>query len=324
MASGVDSINKQKFLAELSKLLTFMYEEDRQNALAAYSRMFEEAEDEQKLIQILVSPTRQAVIVARAYDAKERKLQVTAQSRESSVPMEADGEEPDYMKAIGAVRNEAMEKDILRSIVLENQMSFFGEEAEETEQPEQVQESPEQQNEETPDSESAPADEVDAFLAEFHVEDDIQQLQTNETAPPADGEDAPAEEPAPEREPVQPLAEEEEEPRREAMIGWLTLFMIFAIPVGLAACAVMVVFALAFLALAALVAVAGVFALKSLFLGFAVFADILLVGGAAIALLALALLFLWTAVWFLAGAIPSIIRGLTELGRNWCYKEVAE
>ncbi len=91
MASGVDSINKQKFLAELSKLLTFMYEEDRQNALAAYSRMFEEAEDEQKLIQILVSPTRQAVIVARAYDAKERKLQVTAQSRESSVPMEADG-----------------------------------------------------------------------------------------------------------------------------------------------------------------------------------------------------------------------------------------
>ena len=37
------SINKQKFLAELGKLLTFMYEEDRQRAMSLYSRMFEEA-----------------------------------------------------------------------------------------------------------------------------------------------------------------------------------------------------------------------------------------------------------------------------------------
>ena len=55
----VTHINKQKFLAELGKLLTFMYDEDRQTALAMYGRMFDNARDEQALIQFLISPTRQ-------------------------------------------------------------------------------------------------------------------------------------------------------------------------------------------------------------------------------------------------------------------------
>ena len=108
------------------------------------------------------------------------------------------------------------------------------------------------------------------------------------------------------------------------MVGWLTLFVIFAIPIGFVACVLMIVFAIVFLVLAAAVVAAGVFAISSLFSGFAVFADILLVGGAAVAALALGVLFLWTAIWFLFGAIPGIIRGLIELGRDWCYREVAE
>ena len=124
--SEVELINKQKFLAELSKLLTFMYEEDRQEALAMYSSMFDEAEDEQRLIQLLMSPTRQAVIVARAYDAKDRKLQVTSQSREGSGLN--DGETPDFAVAIEKVRKEAEERDILRAGVSDDQLSFFEEE----------------------------------------------------------------------------------------------------------------------------------------------------------------------------------------------------
>ena len=75
------TINKQKFLAELGKLLTFMYEEDRQAALAMYNRMFDATEDDKALLQYLGSPTKQAVVIARSYDAKECKLQVTAQAR---------------------------------------------------------------------------------------------------------------------------------------------------------------------------------------------------------------------------------------------------
>lgn len=335
----MNDINKQRFLAELSKLLTFMYEEDRQEALAAYSRMFEEAKDEQKLLQILVSPTRQAVIVARAYDAKERKLQVQAQVREDRSGWETDGEEPAYLKAIDKVREEAVEKDALRAAVSEDQISFF---AEVESEPAAPQVTPE----ETPEAESEEIVVSAEETSEPEAEEGRGSPESSEisAAPDAEetqaGEETPQEEelfrtePEPEtegneEEPAAPAVlqdyiQDYAEPRKEAMVGWLTLFMLFAIPIGLAACVAMLVCALVSLALAAAVAVTGVFALRSLFLGFAVFADMLLVGGAAIALLALALLFLWTAIWFLAGAIPGIIRGLAELGRNWCYKEVAE
>ena len=69
-------INKQKFLTELGRLLTFMSEEDRQEALTLYEKMFDDADDEQALIQALLSPTRQAVIIARAYDAEAGVLRL--------------------------------------------------------------------------------------------------------------------------------------------------------------------------------------------------------------------------------------------------------
>ena len=72
-------INRRKYLAELGKLLTFMYEEDRQEALALYEQMFDEANDETELIRFLGSPTKQAVAVAHAYNANNRKLATSSQ-----------------------------------------------------------------------------------------------------------------------------------------------------------------------------------------------------------------------------------------------------
>lgn len=350
----MELINKQKFLAELSKLLTFMYEEDRQEALEMYSSMFDEAEDEQRLIQLLMSPTRQAVIVARAYDAKDRKLQVTSQSREDGGPR--DGETPDFAVAIEKVRKEAEERDILRAGVSEDQISFFEEEkapaaenAAEAAVPAAV--SAGEPGEEISDGfagKQAPEEDdlfADMLKEEVPIEVEAIAAEERDAAEPEEPADEaePAEEEAeaPEAEEAGEAEAEEEpeapfdytkvpdedgyvEPEKEAMVGWLTLFVIFAIPIGFAACVLMVALALVFLGLAAAVVAAGVFAIRALFSGFAVFADILLVGGAAIAALALGLLFLWTAIWFLFGAIPGIVRGIIELGRNWCYKEVAE
>ena len=104
LQSEVNVINKQKFLAELGKLLTFMYEEDRQTALAMYSRMFDQAEDEQALLSLLVSPTRQAVVVARAYNAKERRLQVHAQFRDQDGGDYPQDEIPDFVLAIDKIQ----------------------------------------------------------------------------------------------------------------------------------------------------------------------------------------------------------------------------
>ncbi|MBO5556200.1 MAG: hypothetical protein J5927_03360, partial [Oscillospiraceae bacterium] len=122
----MNTINKQKFLAELSKLLTFMYEEDRQTALAMYSKMFEDAEDEQALLQALVSPTRQAVVVARAYNAKERKLQVQAPSRGEDEAEEREGT-PDFILAINQIYEDAVPAHAKTAQVLEDQFSLFAE-----------------------------------------------------------------------------------------------------------------------------------------------------------------------------------------------------
>ncbi len=358
--SEVEAINKQKFLAELSKLLTFMYEEDRLEALDMYSSMFDEAEDEQRLIQLLMSPTRQAVIVARAYDAKDRKLQVRSQSREDGGPR--DGETPDFAVAIEKVRREAEERDILRSGVSADQISFFEEEKAPAAPKPAVPAAPvsagaREPGEEVSDGfsrrQAAEEDDLFADMMKEEIPMAVEEIPVEERDAAEDGETAEAaaeaEEPAeaaeaedspelPETEEESNEAEEEPfdyakdileqeefpEPEKEAMVGWLTLFVIFAIPIGFLACMMMVVMALVFLALAAAVIAAGAFAIRSLFSGFAVFADILMVGGAAIGALALGLLFLWTAVWFLFGAISSIVRGIIELGGDWCYKEVAE
>ena len=102
-SSGVNAINRQKFLAELAKLLTFMYEEDRRYALEMYERMFDIAEgNEQWLLQNLMSPTRQAVIIARSYDAKERKLSVEAEWREDEEE-DPGSETPPFVLAINKI-----------------------------------------------------------------------------------------------------------------------------------------------------------------------------------------------------------------------------
>ena len=79
-----------------------MYEEDRRYALDMYERMFDIAEgSEQWLIQNLMSPTRQAVIIARSYNAKERKLSVSAEWREEEE--DQGGETPPFVLAINKI-----------------------------------------------------------------------------------------------------------------------------------------------------------------------------------------------------------------------------
>lgn len=67
--SEVTDINRQRFLSELAKLLSFMHEEDRQRAIAAYTALFDQADDEQAMLQTLNTPLVQAVQVARAYNS---------------------------------------------------------------------------------------------------------------------------------------------------------------------------------------------------------------------------------------------------------------
>ena len=204
-----------------------MYEEDRQTALAMYNQLFDEVDDEQGLLQLLVSPTRQAVVIARSYNAKERKLQVHAQSREES-DTASDGAAPEFMGVIESIREEALSRQAPKTAeVSADQFSMFEDDffaptpetpaapaeaepeapAEEAavEAPAEASTAEAAETEAEAAKAEAPApaasvDEVDAFIADFSIPADQQEF-----APEAGEQTAPAEA-------AEPAAEEAEAP----------------------------------------------------------------------------------------------------------------
>lgn len=383
-------INRQKFLAELGRLLTFMYEEDRQTALAMYNRMFDEAESEQALLQYLVSPTRQAVILARAYNAKERKLQVHTQSRDEYE--QSTDEIPDFVLAINKLQDEASALKITTPQVSEDQISLFDDsdagtvpapaaqvytepaaDEKKAETQDEIEEAPAQketppmfadepaeeiEQDEMSNSVNRLADAVDAFLADFTISNDeliakAKPAAEEEEKAAEPEKEEPAEVPAEEtvteqpkeadvHEPVQAEPEEETETEtaavgiveteeededaetvRKPIVPLLILYIIFAIPLGLIGILLLLIPAFVSLSLAITAGFLGINGFAATFTGFAVLADILVVAGVSLILLALALLFLWLFVWFIGGAIVGLIHGLCVLGGKWCYKEVA-
>ena len=76
-------------MAELSKLLAFMFKEDKEDILAQYNKMLDEADDEQALLDSFGSPTKLAVTISRTYKRSERKLAVEADSKEDK-PAESE------------------------------------------------------------------------------------------------------------------------------------------------------------------------------------------------------------------------------------------
>lgn len=366
----VSEINKQKFLAELGKLLTFMYEEDLKTALAMYSRMFDEAADEQALMSFLLSPTRQAVVIARAYNARERKLQVHTQSREEDELEGLSEETPDFVLAISQVRQNAFalqpedgwqEPEPEAEPVCEDQLSLFeGEQEDELPAAEgpAAEEGPVFEEELPPapaepeageadaedgspapqaEEEPAPGDEVDAFLADFSIQGDELIPEEEPIQAPSSSEEEPAQEEEPglipsliideslKEEGLEPL-----EPGEELVFGsvrrpkvfLLVLYIILALPIGLVGVALLLVPTLLCLALAVAVVASGSAVLIASFAGFAVFADILVMLGIALVILAFGLLFTWLFVWFIGGAIVGLVKSIIALGRKWCYKEV--
>lgn len=350
-------INKQKFLAELGKLLTFMYEEDRLAALEMYSAMYDEAESEEALSQFLMSPTRQAVIIARAYDAGARKLQGTSKAKDGSF------DEAKYAAAIENLRAEAVSKGVIAehfaepeaeetvteeaALAEEDQVSLHEESEEEPEtetapaeavssEPE-TEEAPAEAVSSEPDTEEAPEvikseNQINAFMEQFHIE--AENLGTEPAAEPAKAEsEAPAEEPAP-VETAKPvvideptLFEEKPEPVRmvrKPKVFLLILYILVATPITVAGFTLLLVPTVLLLVLAAIFVGAGVSAMVAVFSGFAVLADILVVLGLALVVCSLALFLLWTFIWFTVDVLIGFVVSAFRLGGKWCYKEVPE
>ena len=387
----VTSINKQKFLTELGKLLTFMYDDDRERALALYEQMFDDAGDEWALIQALVSPTKQAVVVARAYSSNHGKLSLRSGVKAAPEDIDENGV-PDYIQAIEAVREQAWETQSVSAAEEipeeEPQPAPAGEEnAAETEEareetsdeekaaPEEEETTapaeetedtaPDEEEEDKPLDEESEGKPLDEESEDKPLDEESEDTATGETSPEEGTEESispeaeSAEESAPEvkaaavegiefftppeegKESADAASDETlpdgngfnvnnaklNKPKRKPRVFLLILYILLAIPLTICAIAVLLVPAVLFLALSIASIVCGVVLAGSIIQSFAtltVLADTLVLIGVVLVLFALGLLFLWTSIWFIGGAIVGVVHGVAALGDKWCYKEVSE
>lgn len=371
-------INRQQFMSELSKLLTFMFKEDRSEIIQQYNEMLDNAEDEQAMLESFGSPTRLAVAISRSYQRDERKLSVHADSKDggsgeavkvkpviptqgvkSSAPIVKPNEPAAdaYVDIIEEIRREkAAEEGIEYKPIFfkedpkpepaaEPEVEESAEEAaEETAQP--VDEVSENAAEEAATADEENADEAQTEEAEAQPEGEPDAAEAAEAAeqPAGEAEDAPqvqadeggeaeAEAAAEAAEPVDETAhvlatvfnetpEAAPEKVRKTNVFALILYIIVSVPVGLVLLLIMLGLELGVLGCGLLGLRVGFGLLSFTFSGMSVLADVLICFGVNIAVLALGVLVTWFAVWLIIVSVPWLIRGIKNLGRKLCVKEV--
>lgn len=375
-------MNRQRYMAELSKLLTFMFKEDKEDILAHYNKMLDEAEDEQALLESFGSPTRLAVTISHSYKRAERKLAVEADSKADKPDEGETSVVPEHIFVKPVNKETAAEKtpaapvpglsyaDIIEEIRREKAEEegveytpmFFNEpekapeelEAEEkTEEAEKVSEEPEAEESEesdieveTPAEESEPeeaepeeeAPEADGE-AEEAAEDEAEDTAEEKTDEPEaeDTEDTEETVKAENGENIEETAEldavtvfdqlDKMQPPVETVqyktnVGLLILYLIFAIPIGLALFFAAVIVALSLLAAGAVLIGLGIKTVGFAFSTFAIFADSILCAGAALVALAIALMLIWLAILILFRGLGGLIAGIKALGVRICVREV--
>ena len=333
--------DRQKYMAELNKLLTFMFKEDRAEIIQHYNELLDNAEDEAALLEEFGSPTKLAVSISRSYNRDERKLAVTADSKEDAPEKpaaEAKAPEKPAAEAPKAPQKPSepevytgtyadIVEEFRRQRALEEGVEYkpiFFDESEPTpvEEPAPVEE-PTPVEEPAPAEESAPTEELESVEESAPVEEPV----------PAE-EPAPTEEPAPAEESVDGTFEEyglsdaeeaaeERRTQRKTNVPLLILYLIIAIPLGIVGVALVIAIGAVVIAAAAAAAFCGVKLFVFAFSGLTVFADIFITAGAALVCCAVALLLLWFGVWGIASGVSGVIVGLKALGRKLCVKEVA-
>lgn len=371
-------INRQQFMSELSKLLTFMFKEDRSEIIQQYNEMLDNAEGEQAMLESFGSPTRLAVAISRSYQRDERKLSVHADSKDggsgenvkvkpviptqgvkSSAPIVKPNEPAAdaYVDIIEEIRREkAAEEGIEYKPIFfkedpkpepaaEPEVEESAEEAaEETAQP--VDEVSENAAEEAATADEENADEAQTEEAEAQPEGEPDAAEAAEAAeqPAGEAEDAPqvqadeggeaeAEAAAEAAEPVDETAhvlatvfnetpEAAPEKVRKTNVFALILYIIVSVPVGLVLLLIMLGLELGVLGCGLLGLRVGFGLLSFTFSGMSVLADVLICFGVNIAVLALGVLVTWFAVWLIIVSVPWLIRGIKNLGRKLCVKEV--
>ena len=305
-------------MAEISSLLGLITDDQtRQALIAQMENMFDNAPDEERLIQEIGNPTKVAVALIRYADSGKitpaaAPVVAPAQAQPRRAPQPRPrAEQYRPMTAAAAQRpapsftfpdlpEEPDEPETDEAPVLDGQLSF----------------------------DEQPADDDGYYDEQPTAADDYYDEQ------PADDDGYYDEQPADDgyydEQPGEEYGEEYDEeyyddyePEYKTNVFLAILYTLGAIIIGVPVFAVLLVLDLAVLAIGAACGAAGVSLIMTAFIGLPVVADMLILLGGGAAVIAIALVVIWLAVWLFIRMVIGWVRLLVRLGHRWCRKEIA-
>jgi len=114
-----------------------------------------------------------------------------------------------------------------------------------------------------------------------------------------------------------------DEPAYKTNVFLAILYTLGAIVVGVPVLAVLLVLDLAVLAVGAACGALGVGLIATAFIGLPMVADMLILLGGGAAVIAIALVVVWLAIWLFIRVVIGWVRLLARTGKRWCRKEIA-
>ena len=301
-------------MAEISSLLGLITDDQtRQALIAQMENMFDNAPDEERLIQEIGNPTKVAValiryadsgkitpaaapVVAPAQAAPKRAPQPRPRAEQYRPITAAAAQKPASSFTFPELPEDPDEPETDEAPVLDGQLSF----------------------------DEQPADD-DGYFEEQPAEDDGYYDEQ-----PAEDDGYYDEQPAEDDGYYDEQSAEEYdeyyddyEPEYQTNVFLAILYTLGAIIVGVPVLAVLLVLDLAVLAIGAACGAAGVSLIMTAFIGLPMVADMLILLGGGAAVLAIALVVVWLAIWLFIRMVIGWIKLLVRLGQRWCRKEIA-
>ena len=296
-------------MAEISSLLGLITDDNtRQALIAQMENMFDNAPDEERLIQEIGNPTKVAVALIRYADSgKITPAAAPVVAPEQVQPKRAPQPRPraEQYRPIApqpapqpAYADQAAEDaydEQPAAPVLDGQLSFDEQPADDGYYDEQ------------------PAD--DGYYDEQSADDGYYDEQPEGDYDPnyaTDGEEGYYDE-----------AYYEDKPAYKTNVFLAILYTLGAIVVGVPVLAVLLVLDLAVLAVGAACGAGGVGVIATAFIGLPMVADMLILLGGGAAVIAIALVVIWLAIWLFIRMVIGWVRLLVRTGKRWCRKEIA-
>ena len=312
-------------MAEISSLLGLITDDQtRQALIAQMENMFDNAPDEERLIQEIGNPTKVAValiryadsgkitpaaapVVAPAQAAPKRAPQPRPRAEQYRPMTAAAAQKPASSFTFPELPEDPDEPETDEAPVLDGQLSFDEQPADDDGYFE------EQPAEDDGYYDEQPAED-DGYFEEQPAEDDGYYDEQ-----PAEDDGYYDEQSAEEYDEYY----DDYEPEYQTNVFLAILYTLGAIIVGVPVFAVLLVLDLAVLAIGAACGAAGVSLIMTAFIGLPMVADMLILLGGGAAVLAIALVVVWLAVWLFIRMVIGWIKLLVRLGQRWCRKEIA-